>query len=146
MLRIAVIFLALAAGCSSATEHPAQAALSKSDYLALKQEFSHPAGGAVLRNKTYPVARGTPPLAYIVPADATVRIVDATDGAVVASAQAASQTLVSVDAKHGVTVAGNVVARGPIPSDHSYSIYVEPDLTSPPGAAARPAGDHQPPR
>lgn len=143
MIRVLpIFFIALAAGCTSSSEHPAQRALSKSDYQALKQEFSQPAGGAVQR-KAYPVAHGIPPLAYIVTGDSTVRVVDATDGAIIVSAPAPSQTVVSVDARHGVTVAGKVVARGPLASAHSYSIYVEPDLASSPGAAARPAGARQ---
>ncbi len=141
-LAILSICTALAPGCTSSSDHPAQRDLSKSDYQALKQEFSQPVGGPVQR-KTYPVAQGIPPLAYIVPGNSTIRVVDATDGDVIASASAPSQTVVSVDARRGVTVAGNVVARGPLASAHSYSIYVEPNLT-PPGAAARPAGDHQP--
>ena len=135
MDRISGIFccLAFAAGCSGET-HPAQKALSKSDYEALKQEFAQPSGGRV-ESRTYPVRQGALPLAYLVVSDSTIRVLDSTTGSVIATADAPANSIVSLDAGHGVTIAGQNVMPGPLASAHQYAIYVEARKDLPPQPA-----------
>jgi hypothetical protein len=129
MIRSGVIFLIClaTAGCASHPEqekHPAQKALSKSDYEALREEFKAPSGGTVQR-RGYPIKQGTPPLAVLVPAQNSVRVINATNGALVAMGSTKRDAIVSVDVKAGVTLGRDKLARGPLPSAESYSIYIE---------------------
>ena len=143
MTRLGVIFLIClaVAGCTSPEEekHPARKVLSKSDYQALRQEFKAPTGGTV-QHRGYPIKQGTPPLAVLVPAENTVRVIDATNGQLIASGSTERDAVVSVDAKSGVTLGREKLAAGPLGSTVSYAIYIEStptDLTIRSGAGAR---------
>ena len=73
------------------------------------------------------VKEGQAPLAYIVEAAGTVRVGDRTDGRDLAAARVPARTLVRVDAANGVIFGREQLMRGPLPADHAYIIYLEPD-------------------
>jgi len=124
MLRhVFILLLCIPAGCSAA--HPKGAkVLSPDDRKALSEALSGAPGGPI-QQTVYPIRTGSLPLNYIVTADASVRVVDATNGLVIATGRARAQSLVSVDAKRGVMIGRDRIAPGPLASAHQYSIYVE---------------------
>ena len=144
MTRSGVIFLICLATTSCAPraeqeKHPAQKALSKSDYEALRQEFKAPPGAAVQR-RGYPIKQGTPPLAVLVPAQNSVRVIDAANGSLVATGVTERDAIVSVDATAGVTLGRQKLAAGPLGSSVSYAIYIESapiDIATRNGSGAR---------
>jgi hypothetical protein len=147
MHRGSVIFcllcLSLACGCAPAHEdkHPAQRTMSKSDYQALREEFSGSSAGK-LQHHAYPIKQGNPPLAVLVPANNAVRVVDATTGVLLASGTTDRDAIVAVDAKAGITLGREELAAGPIPSAQPVAIYIE-TIAMPgpvgPRSSARPA-------
>ena len=72
-----------------------------------------------------PVKQGPAPLAYIVEAGGTVRVVEMDTGMTIASGDVGPQSIVSVDEKAGVRIGGQVVGKGPLPSDKTYQIFLE---------------------
>jgi hypothetical protein len=96
-------------------------------------------------NKTYPITQGSLPLAHIVTGDSSVRVIDLTNGNQIAAGDAPRSTVVSVDATRGVTIAGQRVTPGPLPSAHKFGIFVESnqDITVT-GAGAGPPAATQP--
>ncbi len=122
---LSCLFLSML-GCAQAQDdtHPAQKALSKSDYQALKQEFSRPTGGQVQR-RSYPIKQGNPPLVVLIPAGNSVRVIRAGDGQLIASGVTDRDTIVSVDPKAGVTLGLEKLAPGPIGSAQPVAIYIE---------------------
>ncbi len=149
MIRIGVIFcIGLALGCVSDQPRRGDTVLSKSDLDALKREFAQPGGGSVEMNKSYPIAQGSLPLGHIVTGDSAVRVVDLTSGIQIAGGDAPRSTVVSVDAKRGVTIAGQQVNPGPLPSAHTFGIYVQsnPYFKERQGAGAGPPAATQPAR
>lgn len=71
-----------------------------------------------------PVKEGMLPLAYVVEIAATVRIVDATSGSVIATADARGRSILSVNAQ-GVTLGGTAISSEPLNSKHKYVIYLD---------------------
>jgi hypothetical protein len=126
MIRIGIIFcIGIAIGCASDKPRTADKVLSKSDLETLKHEFAQPSGGSVEMNKTYPIVQGSLPLAHIVTGDSSVQVVDLTSGLRIGGGDAPRRAVVSVDAKNGVTIAGQQVNPGPLPSAHQFGIYVQ---------------------
>jgi len=130
MTRPCVIFVSLCLttliGCAAARDdkHPAQKALSQADYQALKQEFTQPTAGQVQR-RSYPIKQGNPPLAALVPAGNSVRVVSAANGQLIAAGTTDRDAIVSVDPKTGVTLGRAKLAPGPIASAQPVAIYIE---------------------
>jgi len=131
---------AVGVGCVHQKEdkHPAQKVLSKSDYQAIRQEFSEPTGGKT-QFHSYPVRQGKPPLAVLVPAGNAVRVINAATGALIAVGETERDAIVSVDASAGVTLGQSRLAPGPIPSAGDIAIYIEQPRPVMPGAAPAPA-------
>lgn len=71
-----------------------------------------------------PVKSGSLPLAYLLEHPGEIRVIDATDGTVVASTLAGGRTILSVDAERGVAIAGKVIRAGPLDPGHTYEIYL----------------------
>ena len=122
----AFVLLIGAIGCASdeSEKHPAQKALSKSDYEALRQEFTAPTAGQVQR-RNYPVKQGNPPIAVLVPAGNSVRVINSADGRLIATGATDRDTVLSVDPKAGVTLGRDKLAGGPIASAQPVAIYFE---------------------
>jgi hypothetical protein len=70
-----------------------------------------------------PVVEGVMPLVYLVESDGDVRVTDATAGHLLARRAAPARTIVSVDPQRGVSIGDQLLAPGPLPADHRYSIY-----------------------
>jgi hypothetical protein len=124
----AIFLICLAAGCAHRAEeekHPAQKALSKSDYEALREEVQIADGRHGCSGAGYPIRQGTPPLAVLVPAGNSVRVINADNGARGGKRDNQRDAIVSVDAKAGVTLGGAKLANGPLGSAQAYAIYIE---------------------
>ena len=72
-----------------------------------------------------PVKQGPAPLAYIVEAGGTIRIVEAETGATVGEAIAAPRSIVSVDEQAGVRVGNELIVKGPLVAGKTYQIFLE---------------------
>jgi len=113
-----LLLLPVAVGCGHESK-----SLSKSDMDALRQEFGESHGGAV-SHQTKPVAQGPLPLVFMASAGDTVRVVDVTTGAAIASGVAARDSLVCVNA-NGVRVGDDKLHPGPLPTAHEFAIYLD---------------------
>src|SRR4051812_34816728 len=99
---LAALASAVGVGCVHQEEdkHPAQKVLSKSDYQAIRQEFSEPTGGKT-QFRSYPVKQGKPPLAVLVPAGNAVRVINVASGTLIAVGETERDAIISVDASAG---------------------------------------------
>jgi hypothetical protein len=61
---------------------------------------------------------------YLLPAGGTVRIVDKTAGADLASAAGESRAIVRIDNLTGVQIGKQTLLKGPLPAGHEYEIYL----------------------
>jgi hypothetical protein len=145
MSRGSVIFclvcVLIVCGCAHEEDkHPAQRTMSKADYQALREEFSGTQGGKV-QHRSYPIKQGNPPLAVLVPANNSVRVVDATTGALLAIGTTERDAIISVDPKAGITLGREELAPGPIASAQPVAIYIESTVMPGPvgSGAAHPA-------
>ena len=71
------------------------------------------------------VADGAAPLRFTFVAGGNVRVMDATTGERVARAKVPPNTTVRVDAAAGVVANDKELARGPLPADHQYEIWMD---------------------
>jgi hypothetical protein len=71
-----------------------------------------------------PVKEGMLPLAYVVESAATVRVVDANTGSVVATAEAPARSIVAVSTR-GVTLGGTSLSSAPLSDKHKYVIFLD---------------------
>src|SRR4051812_14069663 len=72
-----------------------------------------------------PVKQGPAPLAYIVEYAAAIRIAEMESGITLTQAVASPRSIVSIDEATGIRVGQDVLVRGPLPSGHTYGIYIE---------------------
>ena len=72
------------------------------------------------------VKQGSAPLVYLVEAPVIVRVRDEDAKVDLARAFAAGRSIVRVDARRGVIYGEATLVPGPLPSDHRYTIYVDP--------------------
>jgi hypothetical protein len=75
--------------------------------------------------QSLPVQEGAPPLAYRVESSGTVRVVDETSGATIASSPLNAGEFVAVTQGSGVVLGGEKLVKGPLPDGHRYGIYVD---------------------
>ena len=72
-----------------------------------------------------PVKQGPSPLAYIVESGGSIRIVDAGNGATIATGIASPRSIVSVDENAGVRIGNELIVKGPMASGRVYQIYLD---------------------
>lgn len=81
-----------------------------------------------------PIKQGKPTLVYLVEANATLRFVDITaNNSELARVLVKPRQIVRIDARHGVMLGETIIRPGPLPEDHQYGIWLEPE----PGNAMR---------
>jgi len=124
-VKKAALLLILVSGC--APSRPAMDQMTP-------DVWRSPHEGSVERTNTVSATQGRLPLVYLVESPAMVRVMDATAGREVARAPAAQGQIVSVDANHGVHIAGQSLT-GPLPAEHMYAI--ELDFAPPTATPAR---------
>lgn len=71
-----------------------------------------------------PVKVGALPLVYLLEYPGEIRVVDATAGVVVIGTRAGGRTILAVDEKRGVTIAGKTIRPGPLDPTHEYQIFL----------------------
>jgi hypothetical protein len=77
-----------------------------------------------------PVSKGPALLVYLLPSAGTVRIVDVTSGADLATVTGKARSIVRIDQLTGVQLDRQTLVRGPLPRDHEYAIYLTIDSAS----------------
>ncbi|HEX4792521.1 MAG TPA: hypothetical protein VH370_01950 [Humisphaera sp.] len=87
--------------------------------------WESPHTGLVGHNQPVAVVEGPPPVIYQAMVPGPVHVSDSTTGAVIASGMARQLDYVRVDAR-GVYIGETRIANGPLPADHHYTIYVDP--------------------
>ncbi len=74
------------------------------------------------------IKQGKSPLVYMSVGTATLRFVDMTaNESELARALVQPRQIVRIDAVRGVMLGENVLRPGPLPADHTYGIWLEPD-------------------
>jgi hypothetical protein len=112
-------------GCSN-RDAEAQAA-TNARVAELRRGASWEESPVALPQDPVSVAQGSMPLAYIFDLPGRVQVTDLTTKAKLVVADVPQgQTLVRVDAKHGVIVGKNNVYPGPLAADHQYGIFAVP--------------------
>ncbi len=71
------------------------------------------------------------PLAYLVETNGGVRVVDLTTRRTLAKTNALGQSIVSIDAEHGVSIGGTIFAPGPLPEADRFGVYFDAGGFSP---------------
>jgi hypothetical protein len=79
----------------------------------------------VAPTNTSPVQEGEPPLAYRVESNVTIRVMDETANAVVATSPLKAGDFVAVTNENGIVMGGERLLKGPLPEGHRYGIYVD---------------------
>jgi hypothetical protein len=74
------------------------------------------------------IKQGPSPLVYLVEGAGTLRFVDITANEnELARALVQPRQIVRIDARRGVMLGETVLRPGPLPTDHTYGIWLEPD-------------------
>lgn len=73
------------------------------------------------------IKQGKPTLVYLAEADATLRFVDLTANNELARALVKPRQIVRIDARRGVMLGDTIIRPGPLPNDHQYGIWLEPE-------------------
>ena len=107
---------ALAFGCQSDQPKP-----EKFD----KSVWASPHTGLVGHNQPVAVAEGPPPVVYQAVTPGSFHVADLTTGGTVASGVARNMDIVRVDTR-GVFIGKDRITTSPLPADHRYTIYVDP--------------------
>jgi hypothetical protein len=71
------------------------------------------------------VTDGPAPLQYNFAAGGNVRVIDKSNGKQLAQARVGPNTVVRIDPKSGVTANDTPLAKGPLPADHQYEIWMD---------------------
>jgi hypothetical protein len=71
-----------------------------------------------------PVKQGSAPLAYLVESATSVRVANMETGQTLAQASAPAGSIVSVDTTAGVSIAGQLLVKGPLPQA-TFGIYLD---------------------
>ncbi len=71
-----------------------------------------------------PVREGRSPLVYLLPAGGSLRVVDTTSGAEIATTPAESRSILRIDDLTGVTLGPVTLLKGPLPPGRAYAIYL----------------------
>ena len=71
------------------------------------------------------VTDGPAPLQYNFAAGANVRVIDKSAGKQLAQARVGPNTVVRIDPAAGITANDQTLAKGPLPSDHQYEIWMD---------------------
>jgi hypothetical protein len=118
----ACVLLVAAIGCASKNTAQTRPTAARED-----SPFRHP-GPAIAPAQNAPVllASGPSPLAYLFSGGGGIRIVDATAHNTLMTATPTANSLISINARSGITIAGQKLVRGPLPGDHTYEIWFEP--------------------
>jgi hypothetical protein len=115
----ALLAFALALGCQSSDSGGGGTSAAQAQVQELRT--STPVGSL----NTTKVADGRAPLRFTFIANANVRVMDATTGRPVTRATVSPNTTVRVDAESGVFADDKELARGPLPADHQYEIWMD---------------------
>lgn len=75
--------------------------------------------------KSLPIQEGEPPLAYRVPSDGTVRIVDMNTSADVAVGALKAGEFIAVTQDNGILFGSERMLKGPLPEGHRYGIFID---------------------
>jgi hypothetical protein len=76
------------------------------------------------------IKQGRAPLVYMTESAATLRFGDHSSGnSELARARVTPRQIVRIDAQRGVIVGEAIVRPGPLPGDHMYGIWLEPDAS-----------------
>ena len=74
------------------------------------------------------IKQGKPTLVYLAEANATLRFVDITaNNTELARALVKPRQIVRIDARRGVMLGETIIRPGPLPNDHQYGIWLEPE-------------------
>jgi hypothetical protein len=87
--------------------------------------WESPHAGLVGHNQPVAVVEGPPPVVYQALTSGPFHVSDTTTGGTVASGVAQHMDIVRVDTR-GVFIGQDRIASGPLPADHHYTIYVDP--------------------
>jgi hypothetical protein len=68
---------------------------------------------------------GKPPFSYAIGGGGTIRVVDATTNKQVAKTTVPPQSIIQIDSEKGVVMGTNTLAKGPLPSDHRYELWLD---------------------
>jgi hypothetical protein len=79
-----------------------------------------------IKQEPVAVAEGEAPLIHLFDVGGPVRVVDTTSKTQLVSSVLADRTLLSIDARRGIVAGSTVLAPGPLPAGHRYTIYVDP--------------------
>jgi hypothetical protein len=72
------------------------------------------------------VKEGAAPLVYLAESGGTFRVHDGTERKDLARADVSGRTIIRVDARNGVVAGRETLLAGPLPADHRYVIYYDP--------------------
>ena len=77
------------------------------------------------------IKQGKAPLVYLAQGEGTLKFVDQTaNGNELARAFVGHRQIVRIDATRGVMLGETVLRAGPLPADHTYGIWLEPDASN----------------
>ncbi len=76
-------------------------------------------------SKSTRLKRGAAPLQFMLAGGGNVRVVDSTTGKQVAKTKAKPHTLIRVDPQSGIHANDQQLAKGPLPEDHQYEIWMD---------------------
>lgn len=121
------VLVLVGAGCGASQEAKPQAAGTpvvdtKSDLSAGWRTTQLP-----VRAQPTAVKEGAAPLVYMVGGGSMIRVHDLTDQRDLSRAFVPARSIVRVDARRGVIYGDENVFAGPLPADHRYVIFVDPN-------------------
>jgi hypothetical protein len=79
-----------------------------------------------LQQSSVAVAQGPAPLLHLFDVETAVRVVDLTSGGTLVTLKVPGRTIVLVDERAGVRIGSETVLPGPLPKEHQYGIYADP--------------------
>jgi hypothetical protein len=132
---VVLAFAVVAAGCGGKKKAPSPGPLNRGEIELIKPppttSVTQRQSLAIRANPTL-VKQGPTPLVYFVETGDPIVIVvtDMTTGQNLARVPVGGRTIVRVESRNGVYVGTQHVLPGPLPTSHSYGIYLEADQAS----------------
>ena len=126
-LNVCVIAICTGAGCAGKQEPKPQAAEPVRLDVKPTQSTGWTSTPLPANAEPMPVREGAAPRVYMVEGGATIRVHDLTDKRDLSRSFVPGRSIVRVDGRRGVIYGEDVAFAGPLPDDHRYVIFVEPD-------------------